>query len=59
MKNLIMVLLTFGGGILALYEQSKEKPNVFLLIGSMIIFVYGMYRLMQLVPSKKDENEEE
>lgn len=58
MKNFVIVLLFLGVGVYALYEQSKENPNRFLMYGCMLIFMYGLYRLMKKIPSKEEENEE-
>lgn len=31
--------------VIGLYEQTKEKPNLYILIVSIIVFMYGMMRL--------------
>ncbi len=46
-------------GVFALYEQSKEKPNLYIMIVAIIIFMYGMMRLMAKVPSKNQDNSED
>ncbi len=46
-------------GVCALYEQSKEKPNVYIMIVAIIIFMYGMMRLTSKVPSKNQDNSED
>lgn len=43
-------------GIGALYEQSKEKPNIYIMIFAIVIFMYGMMRLTAKVPSKNEDN---
>lgn len=43
----------------ALYEQSKSTPNIYIMIGAIIIFMYGMMRLTSKVPSKTENNSEE
>ncbi|WP_343623728.1 hypothetical protein [Flavobacterium lindanitolerans] len=46
-------------GVFALYEQSKEKPNLYIMIVAIVIFMYGMMRLMAKVPSKNQDNSED
>lgn len=46
-------------GVAALYEQSKSSPNIYIMVGAIIIFMYGMMRLTAKVPSKNQDNSEE
>lgn len=50
--------MIIAGGA-ALYEQSKASPNVYIMVGAIIIFMYGMMRLTAKVPSKNQDNSEE
>jgi arginine exporter protein ArgO len=60
MKQIISILIIAAFGIIALFEQSKSKPNQLIMIGAMAIFMYGLYRLMKRIPSKnEDENDTE
>lgn len=60
MKQFISILIIAAFGIIALFEQSKSKPNQFIMIGAMVVFMYGLYRLMKRIPSKnEDENDTE
>jgi len=43
----------------ALYEQSKDSPDLYIMIGAIILFMYGMMRLTAKVPSKNQDNSEE
>lgn len=45
--------------IIALYEQSKDKANIYIQVVAVIIFMYGMMRLSSKVPSKNLDNQEE
>ena len=52
--------------IVGLFEQSKDKPNVYILSGAIAVFMYGMMQLSAKTPSKhqdekdkKDENHAE
>lgn len=58
MKKFLIPLLIIAG-FLAVYEQTKEKPNLYI---SCIAFVVLMFSIMQLstkVKSKNDQNDEE
>lgn len=58
MKKIYIPIMAIAG-ISALYEQSKAKPNVYIMVGAIIIFMYGMMRLTAKVPSKNQDNSEE
>lgn len=58
MKNWLLIIVFFGCGFYALWEQSKPEPNKFLMIFCVAIFMIGLYRLMKKIPSKEEENEE-
>ncbi|WP_370029111.1 hypothetical protein [Flavobacterium sp. 28YEA47A] len=58
MKKIYIPIIALAG-ICALYEQSKEKPNVYIMIFGIAIFMYGMMRLTAKVPSKNQDNSEE
>ena len=60
MKQIISILIIAAFGIIALFEQSKSKPNQLIMISAMSVFMYGLYRLMKRIPSKnEDENDTE
>jgi hypothetical protein len=58
MLKFISILLFFGAGIYALYEQSKPEPNKFIMIGAMAIFMIGLFRIMKKIPNKNEEDNE-
>ena len=58
MMKFVSILLFFGAGIYALYEQSKPEPNKFLMIGAMAIFMVGLFRIMKKIPNKNEEDNE-
>lgn len=59
MKQFLYIILFFGCGILALYEQTKPQPNKIIMLISLGVFIVGLYQLMKKIPSKNsDENEE-
>jgi hypothetical protein len=55
MKQFLYILLFASVGILAMIEQSKPAPNRFIMIGSMAVFMFGLFRLMKKIPSKNEE----
>ena len=58
MKKLFIPIMIIAIGI-ALYEQSKNSPNIYIMIVAIVLFMYGMMRLTAKVPSKNEENSEE
>jgi len=58
MKKIYIPIMTLAG-IFALYEQSKAKPNIYIMVIAIIIFMYGMMRLTAKVPSKNQDNSHE
>ena len=57
-KNMIpMMLVAF---LIAFYEQQKANSNVYITVGAIAIFMYGMMRLSAKTPSKnQDKNEDD
>ena len=58
MKKLV-IPFTLVAIIVGLYEQSKAKPNVYVLCITIVIFVYGIMKLSAKTPSKNQEEKEE
>lgn len=59
MKQLVYILLFATVGILALVEQSKSNPNLYIMIAAMAIFMFGLFKLMTKIPSKKEDEDDE
>lgn len=55
----LFIPFMFVAIIVGLFEQSKAKPNIYILCGAVAVFMYGMMQLTSKVPSKKDEEKEE
>lgn len=60
-KYIDYLLLLLGGGVL-IFEQGKESgENVYILIGALAVFMYGLYKVTSIWvkdnprPPKKDE----
>jgi hypothetical protein len=45
--------------LVAFYEQSLDKKNVYIQVISMVIFMIGMMKLSAKVPSKNQDKEED
>jgi NADH:ubiquinone oxidoreductase subunit H len=45
--------------LVAFYEQSLDKKNIYIQVISIVIFMIGMMKLSAKVPSKNQEKEEE
>jgi hypothetical protein len=58
MKKVLIPIMAIAI-IVALYEQSKAKPNVYVTVAGIVVFMFGMMRLSAKVPSKNSEKEEE
>ena len=58
MKKLLIPVM-FIALIVGLFEQSKDKPNIYILCAAVAVFMYGMMNLTAKVPSKQNKEEEE
>jgi hypothetical protein len=58
MKKILipMMLVAF---LIAFYEQQKAQSNVYITVGAIAVFMYGMMRLSATTPSKNQDKEEE
>lgn len=45
--------------IVGLYEQSKDKPNVYILCFAIAVFMFGVMQLSAKTQSKNQEEKEE
>ena len=52
MNTKINYFLIIIGGILTLYANSDEQQNEYILIGGIVLFVIGIYRIGKSIPSK-------
>ncbi|MGL2963490.1 hypothetical protein ACSVH2_06685 [Flavobacterium sp. RSB2_4_14] len=58
MKKLLLPLMILAIAV-GLYEQSNDKPNLYIMSIAIVIFMYGMMKLSAKTPSKHTETEEE
>jgi len=58
MKKILipMMLVAF---LIAFYEHQKAQSNVYITVGAIAVFMYGMMRLSATTPSKNQDKEEE
>jgi hypothetical protein len=58
-SRLINIICIVGGGAIAIYAQAEAKQNTYLLMGGIIMLMFGIYRVSRNIPSKYDKQEEE
>lgn len=58
MKKLVLPFMLVAI-IVGLFEQSKDKPNIYILCGTILVFMYGMMQLSAKTPSKNQEENED
>lgn len=59
MKRTVFILIVFAAGFVALFEQSKAKPNVIIMVVAIAVFMLGLMQLMSKVPGKDQETNDE
>jgi hypothetical protein len=58
MKKLLIPIL-FVAAFLAIYEQAKPRPNVYITVAAIVVFMFSMMRLSAKTPSKNQDNDDE
>ncbi len=58
-SRLINFICIVAGGLVALYAQAQEQQNTYLLMGGLVLLMFGIYRTSRNIPSKHDQQEEE
>jgi uncharacterized membrane protein YoaK (UPF0700 family) len=58
MKKLVMPFMLVAI-IVGVYEQSKAKPNIYIVCIAVVVFMYGMMQLSARTPSKHTHTENE
>ncbi len=58
-SRIINFICIVAGGAIAIYAQAEEKQNMYLLMGGLVLLMFGIYRISRNIPSKYDKNEEE
>lgn len=57
-SRLINFICIIVGGIVAFYAQAQEEQNTYILIGGVVLLVFGIYRTSRNIPSKYDKEDE-
>lgn len=58
-SRIINFICIVAGGIVAIYAQAQEKQNMYLLMGGIMMLMFGIYRTARNIPSKYENQEEE
>lgn len=58
MKKFLIPVM-FAAIVVGLFEQSKDKPNIYVLCAAVAVFMFGMMNLSAKVPSKEEKEREE
>jgi hypothetical protein len=58
-SKLINFICIVAGGAVAIYAQAQEQQNTYVLIGGIVLLMFGIYRTSRNIPSKYDKKEEE
>jgi len=58
-SRLINIICIIAGGLVAIYAQAQEQQNRYLLMGGIVLLMFGIYRTSRNIPSKYDKQEEE
>jgi len=59
LSRIINIICIVIGGVIAIYAQAEQEQNVHLLVGGIVLLMFGIYRTSRNVPSKFDNQEEE
>lgn len=57
MSRSLSYILIVIGGIVAIYARAEEDQNQLLLIGGIVILMFGIYSISRNISSKKDTDE--
>jgi hypothetical protein len=58
MKKLLLPIMIIAI-IIAFYEQSLEKKNVYISVVAIAVFMFGMMKLSAKTPSKNQDKEDD
>lgn len=57
MSRLINYVLIIIGAFVAIYANSQENQNQYILTGGIVVLMLGIYRISRNIPSKKDHDD--
>ena len=58
MKKLLLPIMIIAI-LIAFYEQSLEKKNVYILVIAIAVFMFGMMKLSAKTPSKNQDKDDD
>jgi len=58
MKKLLIPVLFLSGFVL-LYEQSKDKPNLYIITAAIVVFMFGLMKLNTRIPHKNNDKDQD
>ncbi|SDI50723.1 hypothetical protein [Winogradskyella thalassocola] len=56
-SRLINFICIVVGGAVAFYAQAQQEQNTYILMGGIVLLVFGIYRTSRNIPSKFDKEE--
>jgi len=59
LSRLLNLICIISGGVIAIYAQAEEQQNTYVLIGGIVLLMFGVYRISRNVPSKFENQQEE
>ena len=57
-SRIINFICIVAGGLVAFYANAQQERNTYLLIGGIVLLMFGVYRTSRNIPSKIDKEEE-
>lgn len=57
MKYFNYILIIFGAAV-AIYSKAETEQNQYILIGGIMILMFGIYRISRSIPSKNAEDKD-
>ena len=58
-SRLINFICVAAGGVVAIYAQAEEQQNTYLLMGGIVLLMFGIYRTSRNISSKTDNHDDE
>ncbi len=58
-SRIINFVCIIVGGMVAIYGQAEAQQNTYLLIGGIVLLMFGIYRTSRNIPSRYDQQEED
>ncbi|MBT8244179.1 MAG: hypothetical protein HKP48_07790 [Winogradskyella sp.] len=59
MSRLLNIICIVLGGAIAIYVQAEDQQNTYILVGGIVLLMFGVYQISRNVPSKFENQEEE